>query len=226
MPIFLVVSRLLHGAQRYREMALIGLAFVIVLVGAALFSVTEHIGFGTAIYWSVTTATTVGYGDVTPHTSAGRAIAVGVMLTTIPIVGAVFALIAGASAVSRIRRFLGMEMRLPQQPYTVVYGSHPVLQRVLGELKRTGDPIVLVAPQMPAGAPAGIELLMGDPTDDGIVQRSEPARANRALIACSQDADTLIVAVAVHSLAPDLEVYALAHSERVARALRDLGITH
>jgi hypothetical protein len=43
----------------------------------------------------VTTATTVGYGDVTPRNTAGGVIATGVMLTTIPIVPAVFALVAG-----------------------------------------------------------------------------------------------------------------------------------
>jgi len=97
---------------------------------------------------------------------------------------------------------------------------------VLEELKHAGDPVVLVAPAKPAGAPRDIELLVGDPTEEGIVQRSEPTRANRALIACTDDSDTLVIAVAVHSLAPKLEVYALTQSPRVARALKELGVTH
>jgi voltage-gated potassium channel len=67
---------------------------------------------------------------VTPYSIAGRMIAVGVMLTTIPIVGAVFALIAGASALARIRRILGMEPHLPKQAHTVVYGTHPIVAHV------------------------------------------------------------------------------------------------
>jgi voltage-gated potassium channel len=226
MPIFVVVARLFRTAGRFRARALIAVAALIVLIGAGLFSLSEGVSYGVALYWSVTTATTVGYGDVTPHNTAGRVIAAGVMLTTIPIVGAVFALLAGASALARLRRILGMDTHLPEPPYTLVYGAHPIVAQVLKELRRVGDQVVLVAPDRPAGLAREIEYLAGDPADDNTIRRSQPARANRALIACTGDADTLIVAVALRHLAPELEVYALTQAPRVARALSDLGITH
>lgn len=227
MPIFLVVARRFVNRPGYREFALLGTAVGIVLLGAALFSLTEHISFGIALYWSITTATTVGYGDVSPHNTAGRVIAAGVMLTTIPIVGAVFALVAGASALARIRKILGLDTRMPKQSYTLIYGGHGVVPRVVQELQRTGDPIVVVASHTPAGvADDEIQLLKGDPTDEQILHRSEPANANRALIACTSDSDTLVIAVALHELAPDLEVYALTQTPRVADALQELGIAH
>jgi len=208
-------------------MVLLATAVAIVLIGAGLFSLVEHLSYGVSLYWAITTATTVGYGDVTPHTTAGRVIAAGVMLTTIPLVAAVFALLAGASVLARMRRLLGMDTRLPTQPYTIVYGAHPVLPRVLDELQRAGDPVVLVAASKPAGVHReDFELIIGDPCEEGVVGRSEPARANRALIACTDDSDTLVVAVAIHSLAPNLEVYALTQSPRVARALQELGVKH
>ncbi len=226
MPIFLIASRVVRNLGRYRELALIGLAVGIVFVGAGLFSLTEGVSYGLALYWSVTTATTVGYGDVTPHNTAGRVIAAGVMLTTIPIVGAVFALFAGAAVLARIRRLFGMETTPHTDSYTVVYGAHPVLPRVLEELRRTGDDVVLVAPQRPPGVADEVHFLAGDPTDEGLIARSDPARSNRALIACASDSETLVIAVAIHTMAPELEVFALTHSRSVARALRELGVTH
>jgi voltage-gated potassium channel len=148
------------------------------------------------------------------------------MLTTIPIVGAVFALFAGASALVRFRRILGLDASLPSQPYAIVFGAHPVVPRLLEELTRAGVPDVLVAPTRPPGLGHGIEFVAGDPAEDNTVRRSQPARANRALIACTADADTLVVAVSLHHLAPDLEVYAMTQSARVARALGELGVTH
>ena len=226
MPLFLIAARVVRGLGRYRVRTLVGTAVAIVIVGAVLFSVTQGVSIGIALYWAITTATTVGYGDVLPHDSAGRLIAAGVMLTTIPIVGAVFALIAGATVLSRLRRLLGMDTRLPLDSYTLVFGSHPVLPRVIGELAASGDPVVLVAAAKPAGLAEELPFLAGDPTDEALIARSEPARANRALIACESDADTLVIAVAIHALAPALEVYALTQSPAVARALKELGVSH
>jgi voltage-gated potassium channel len=50
--------------------------------------------FGKAIWWSITTVTTVGYGDVYPVTNAGRVIAVLLMIGGISLVGVVTAALA------------------------------------------------------------------------------------------------------------------------------------
>jgi voltage-gated potassium channel len=50
--------------------------------------------FGKAIWWSITTVTTVGYGDVYPVSNAGRIIAVLLMIGGISLVGVVTAALA------------------------------------------------------------------------------------------------------------------------------------
>jgi len=226
MPIFQAVEKLLKGVPHQRIAKLLALAVAITLVGAALFAITQHDTYWLSLYWAITTATTVGYGDVTPSNAIGRVIASAVMLTTIPIVGAVFGLVAGASAVSHIRRIFGMDTRLPTDPYTVIYGVHPVVTHVLQELCDREDPVVLVAPERPPQIPAGVVFVAGDPTDDAVISRSRPEQANRALIACDDEADTMVVAVTLHGIAPRLKTYALTASPRVARALAELGVDH
>lgn len=47
--------------------------------------------FGDALWWSVTTVTTAGYGDLFPVTTSGRFVAVGLMLCGIALIGVVTA---------------------------------------------------------------------------------------------------------------------------------------
>jgi voltage-gated potassium channel len=225
MPIFLI-ARFARRWRRYKEIALLSTAATILLLGAILFSLTQHVSIGTALYWAITTATTVGYGDVLPHNTVGRIIASCVMLTTIPLVGAVFAMVAGASVAGHIRRFLEMENRLPEGPFSAVYGSHPTIPRVLAELARSGNPVVLVGETKPPGLPEDVYFVAGDPTDDAVIRHSEPQRAQRVLIACENDADTLVIAVSIHTLAPNADIYVLTQSARVASALNELGVTN
>jgi voltage-gated potassium channel len=50
--------------------------------------------FGKALWWSITTVTTVGYGDVYPVTNTGRIIAVLLMIGGISLVGVITAALA------------------------------------------------------------------------------------------------------------------------------------
>jgi hypothetical protein len=64
--------------------------------------------WGDAVWWSLTTMTTVGYGDHVPVTTGGRLIAAVVMVVGVAIIGAVAAVVALAVA----RRFAREEERV------------------------------------------------------------------------------------------------------------------
>ncbi len=76
---------------------------VVVMVYAASLAILDveryvpggHIRtFGDALWWSITTITTVGYGDLTPVSAAGKVVAVALMLGGITLVGVVTATLA------------------------------------------------------------------------------------------------------------------------------------
>jgi voltage-gated potassium channel len=173
---------LLGRVRRFHIAVMLGLVALSVIVGGALFAVTQGVGLGTGLYWAVTTATTVGYGDVTPRNVAGRIVAVAVMLTAIPLMGAVFALLVGMAALAQIRRLFGMEHRLPPHGYTIVFGAHPAVPRTLHELVAGRSPVVLVADVDPTAVPTGVHLIAGDPTNDSVIRKSHPERARQALV--------------------------------------------
>ena len=78
-----------------------GVVVLVVLVGALLAYAFEKgaadsniQSFPDAIWWAIVTATTVGYGDLSPVTTEGRAIAVVLMLVGIGLLGVITANVA------------------------------------------------------------------------------------------------------------------------------------
>jgi voltage-gated potassium channel len=74
----------LHASRRKIMVFISMVLMIVLLLGTVMYVVEgpEH-GFTSiprAMYWAVVTITTVGYGDITPHTDMGRAIASVMML--------------------------------------------------------------------------------------------------------------------------------------------------
>lgn len=59
----------------------------ILIIGSGLFSIAENINFSDALWYSIVTVTTVGYGDIAPKTEAGKLVASILMLLGIGFIG-------------------------------------------------------------------------------------------------------------------------------------------
>ena len=100
---------LISALQRAAGSAIRGRVVVYTVSGAVLLAVVASLAvldaergtpgahitdFGQALWWSITTITTVGYGDMTPVTTTGRVIAVLLMIGGITLVGSITATLA------------------------------------------------------------------------------------------------------------------------------------
>ncbi|KXT83557.1 putative potassium channel [Streptococcus sp. DD11] len=59
----------------------------IIIISSAIVAYVEHHAFIDAVWWSVATVTTVGYGDIVPKTLIGKAVAVVLMFSGIGTLG-------------------------------------------------------------------------------------------------------------------------------------------
>lgn len=223
----ILIQSLLGKFSKHQAITLLVLAALFTFIGGSLFSIVEHVSFGTGIYWAITTATTVGYGDVTPKNPAGRIIAVGLMLTAIPLFAGLFAIIAALATAAQIRRIMGLDKHLPSQPYVVVAGDSPIVAKTISELHRAGRKSVVIADIPNDTYPDfhdAITIIAGSPTDESTLARAKPERASQILIANQHDSDTLVAAVLLRHLAVDVPIVAVVNSQKIAQALKDLGI--
>ena len=78
------LAQALHTSRRKILVFLSGVLMIVLVMGTLMYVVEgPDNGFSnihTAVYWAITTMTTVGFGDITPKTDAGRMIASAMML--------------------------------------------------------------------------------------------------------------------------------------------------
>lgn len=85
-----------------------GITMVSIVVAALLFSNFERISYGDAIWFSFVTVSTTGYGDIVPHTEAGRVVSVFLMVIGVACISSFTSILAG-----RIMNNTGSKQRNP-----------------------------------------------------------------------------------------------------------------
>jgi voltage-gated potassium channel len=109
------------------------LALLVLVGGAEAFSAAESASIGNSFYWAISTMTTVGYGDIVPHTAIAKVVACFVMLVGVGFL----ALITGAVA----ERFLSAEAERVEEGLEDVEGAETAL---LDELVAIGERVRLL----------------------------------------------------------------------------------
>ncbi|CAH1856237.1 ion transporter [Convivina intestini] len=68
-------------------------AVVFILLGAGVYALAENTSYASALWWAIATTTTVGYGDISPHTYTGKIVAVLLMIVGIGLIGSITSVI-------------------------------------------------------------------------------------------------------------------------------------
>ena len=62
-------------------------SIIFLIIGAGAYSISEGVSLEQSIWWAVATTTTVGYGDISPHTLVGKIVAFVLMVMGIGVIG-------------------------------------------------------------------------------------------------------------------------------------------
>ena len=171
--------------------------FSATVVGGLSFFLTErHLNptitnLPDAMWWSIVTLTTVGYGDLTPVTGVGRVVAAALMLSGMVSL-ALFAGIVGSSLMSAVVTLREEQFRMSHfVDHILVCGYEPGTRMLLDTLAQELDldqhDVVVFAPtERPADVPPTFRWLQGDPTKESELDKARVVHAGAVVVVGSR----------------------------------------
>jgi voltage-gated potassium channel len=216
-------------AVRRIERALLALGAITVF-GVLGYMVLEGWSFTDALYMTVITLTTVGYREVRPLDTTGQ---LWTMVLLITGVGTLF--YAAVSSVElvvegAIRGYFGrrrMQAAIGKlKGHYILCGYGRVGRQVAREFARDGVPFVVVDQEpeiVDECAAEGYLALLGEASDDTVLEESGVRRARGLVAAVDSDADNVFVVLSARKLNPRLNIVARASSDESAAKLETAG---
>ena len=204
-----------------------------ILIGTIGFTLIEHWTVGDSLYVTVQTLTTVGYGDIPPHSPMGRAFAVLIMLIGAGGVALAVSTIVQSVVQSELVATFG-ERRLTRKiskmhDHYIICGSGRVGSHLIRDLSGANQSFVVIDndPQRAAEfSQRGIAVLVADATLEETLREVGVDRA-RGLAAClPNDADNVYVVLTARDLNPNLRIVARAAEEQAEAKLLRAGANH
>jgi voltage-gated potassium channel len=210
-----------------RRIRLALLALGLVLVAGTLGYVILGFGVLDALYQTVTTVTTVGFREVHPLSALGQLFTIVLILVGVGTALYTFGVLLEALIEGHLRQHLKrrrMDREISRMVgHIIICGCGRVGQSSAQYLSAIGQQIVIVDRD-----PARLEGLehptvVGDVTNDHILEAAGIAHASALITALDTDADNVYVTLSSRALRSDLIIIARAHTETSKSKLTRAG---
>ncbi|HUQ62211.1 MAG TPA: potassium channel protein [Acidimicrobiales bacterium] len=228
-------TRRLNQTRRVRVVAwrvripLALLAFTLVY-GTVGYAVLEHFSILDSVYMTLTTLTTVGFGEIHPLSQSGRVFTMTVIvfgvLGTFGLLAEFTALLASGQVGKFLeRRSMQREIRDLEHHYVIcAYGR--VGRAAAQELVEQGAQVVVIESKVelePMLVQSGLPYLVADPTQESVLEEAGIHRAEALLCAVDSDAINVYITLTARAMNPNLFIIARASSPDAVDKLERAG---
>lgn len=217
--------------QLRRRLALVALAIAVTLgIGTLGFVLIDHYPVFDAFYMTLTTVTTVGYGEIHPLSRAGR-----VFNSCLILFGVITMLLAVGAMTQTIielelnqffgrRRVKSMIDKL--EGHVILCGFGRVGRGAADELLRSGVPFVVVdhdEDRVERAIHAGMLGVLADASRDETLRDVRIAQAKGLIATLASDADNLFLILTAKTLNANLQLTARVSEESSEQKMRRAG---
>jgi voltage-gated potassium channel len=220
-------------AARYqsRLMVALGLIAAVAVTGTVGYTLIEGWGVLDALYMTVITMGTVGYGETRPLNDAGRLFTIGLIVMSIGIAGYSISTLAAFIVEGEFFRLI-QERRMDQRiakltDHLILCGGGRTGRHIAEEFFRTKTPFVLIELDLEALAMSqqigDFPYLQADATEDDTLRLAGIERAKGLVAALGEDKDNVFIVLSARALNPRLRVVARVNDEANANKLIKAG---
>jgi len=224
----LSLRRVLVRLVRRRVAFLLLFFFTAWLTGAVLFYYAEAVAggredvdFWTALYWSIITMATVGYGDVVPVTPLGRVVAAMTAIFGIAVYTLLISTLADYFLEATVKAAMGLANLKGKR--IVVVGEGPICEEAIRELVANGlaEETGWLRETQPRGEPP-VDFAIGE-LDELSLQKAGVTDAEKVIICYEDDAKNIHATALVKRINPKAHVSVLAKDKTARDIMVQLG---
>ena len=201
----------------------------VIVAGAVGYRITEGWDWGDALWMVLITISTIGYGEVSPLTPAGRLVTVLIVGGGLIVVQLTIQRILGlkdSGYFRRLREFRIHRMLESLNDHVILCGYGRIGQEIAAQLQRDQVPLVVIENDPDRRDVAeinGLQVLQADATLDETLIDAGLGRCLSLVAALPSDAANLYVVLSARGLQPSCRLIARANSDEAATKLRLAG---
>jgi len=234
------------AAARQRFDARVSLTTSQLAAGGALFGVLAYGTIGTyalrgergfgevstmldAFYYTLVTASTVGYGDLTPTTQEARLFSLSVVVLGTASFAIALGALLGPALEARFASALGRMTQSDLESldgHVVVAGYGDLTEPILTELAASGRQFLVLTSHdrdVSELRERDVDVLVAHPADDEALARAGVDRAKAVVAATNDDGEDALVVLTIRENFPDVRVVAAATEQENEAKLRRAG---
>lgn len=182
-----------------------------------------------AFYFTLVTASTVGYGDISASTQIGRLFSLSVLVIGVASFGVAAGTLLGPAIEARFAAALGQmtEAQLSMlENHIIVMGYGELTEPILDELEDSKIPFIVITPNSEKASVLrnrDINVLTADPSDETPLHDAGIERAAGVVAATNNDAEDALAILTARELNPDVRIVAAATDRQNSAKLRRAG---
>jgi voltage-gated potassium channel len=179
-----------------------------------------------ALYFTVVTMSTVGYGDILPKSDDARLFVISLIIVGLSVFLTSLTAVVGPLVQGRISRIIApRRKRMKRVNHFIITGDGPLARNTARELLHRDKAVVVIADDEDT-VMGEAEMVIGDATDLDILRKAGAETAHAVLALSDDDAENAFVILALRELNTEAKKVAAVSSrknlERVRRVQPDM----